>query len=198
MKRIICTLLTTCFLINLLGCATGKETGALTGGAIGAGLGAAIFKDKLVGALVGGAVGALAGAVIGNYYDEQKKNRQESMRATNYRPTQGNMVRIEEATSNPVRVKPGEVVGLKTNYYVLSPSPETTVKIIESRIIKYQDEPVMEPLVREVHRNQGEHSSTAKITIPNDAPTGEYTVITIIDNGSKRDQSLSKFYVQRI
>jgi outer membrane lipoprotein SlyB len=39
-----------------------------------------------LGALIGGALGAVAGAAIGNYIDQQNKNRQESMKAINYRP----------------------------------------------------------------------------------------------------------------
>lgn len=198
MRKFIASLLIICFTLSSLGCATSKQTGALTGAAIGAGVGATIFKNKLVGALVGAAVGALAGAVIGDYIDEQKKNRQESVRDINYRPSQGNIVRVEDTTIEPIRVKPGEVIGLKTNYYVISPSPRATVKIVESRVIQYNGEPVMDPMVREVIKNQGLTSSTAKLTIPKDAAEGEYSVITTIDNGSKRDQGLSKFYVQKI
>jgi uncharacterized protein YcfJ len=199
MKRHISVVVVIAFTLSLMSCATGKGTGALAGGTVGAGVGAAVSKhNPWLGALIGGALGAIAGAAIGNYIDEQNKNRQESMRAINYRPSQGNLVRISGATNEPVRVKPGEVVGLRTTYYVMSPSPEAQVKIVESRVVQYHGEPVMDPLVRNVDRNQGEHTSTLKLPIPNDSPSGEYTVITTIDNGARRDQSMSKFYVQRI
>jgi hypothetical protein len=171
----------------------------LAGGAVGAGVGAAVSKrNPLLGALIGGALGAVAGAAIGNYIDEQKKDRRESMRAINYKPSQGNIVRISGTTNEPVRVKPGEVVGMKTTYYVMSPSPQAQVRIIESRVIRYNGEPVMDPLVRKVDRTQGEHTSTMKLPLPNDAQPGEYRVITTIDNGTRKDQSISDFYVQRI
>lgn len=199
MKSIISIVLISCFMFGLFGCATGKETGALAGSAVGAGVGAAVSKhNPWLGALIGGALGAIAGAVIGNYIDEQNKNRQESAKTINYRPSQGDLVRIDKATNDPLRVKPGEVIGLKTTYYVLSPSPEAQVSVVESRVINYNGEPVMEPLVRNVSKNQGEHTSTVKIPIPNDSPAGEYTVITTIDNGTRKDQSISKFYVQKI
>jgi hypothetical protein len=199
MRRAIAILLVLFFVLSLFGCATGRNTGALAGGAIGAGVGAAVSKhNPWLGALIGGALGAVAGAAIGNYIDEQKKSRQESTRAINYRPSQGNIVRIEETSNTPVRVRPGETVGLKTSYYVLSPSPQAQVKIVESRVINYNGEPIVDPLVREVVKDQGEHSSTVKMKIPYDAPTGQYTVITTIDNGSRKDQRVSKFYVQNI
>jgi hypothetical protein len=90
------------------------------------------------------------------------------------------------------------MVGLKTSYYVMSPNPGTQVKIVESRVIQYNGQSVCDALVREVPRAQGEHSSTVKFPVPNEAYPGEYTVITTIDNGERRDRSVSKFYVQRI
>lgn len=198
MRRLTALLLIMCFAFGLFGCATGRGTGAVAGGAIGAGVGAAVSKhNRLAGALIGGVLGAIAGTAIGNYIDEQKKNRQESARDINYRPSQGNIVQIEQSNINPVQVKPGDTVGLKTSYYVISPSPGQ-VKIVESRVIKYNGEPVMEPLVREVRKEQGLTSSTIKVPIPGEASEGEYTVITTIDNGAKRDQAESKFYVQKI
>ena len=80
----------------------------------------------------------------------------------------------------------------------MSPNPRAQVKIIESRVIQYNGQPVCEAFVREVPRDQGEHSSTVKFPVPNEAYPGEYTVITTIDNGERRDQRVSKFYVQRI
>jgi hypothetical protein len=106
-------------------------------------------------------------------------------------------VQIEQSNSDPVEVKPGDTVGLKTSYYVISPSAGQ-VKIVESRVIKYNDKPIMEPLVREVRKEQGLTSSTVKLPIPQEASEGEYTVITTIDNGSKREQAESRFYVQKI
>lgn len=198
MRRFIASLLIICFTLSGLGCATSKQTGALTGAAVGAGAGAVIFKDPRAGAIIGGIVGAIAGAVIGDYIDEQKKNRRESVREIKYKPSQGNIVRIEDTTIEPVRVKPGETVGLKTSYYVLSPAPVGQVKIVESRVVTYNDKPVTEPFIREVRKEQGLTSSTMKLPLPNDAAEGEYTVITTIDCGQKRDQSISKFYVQEI
>jgi hypothetical protein len=198
MKKIIATALIVSFASGLFGCATGRETGALSGGAIGAGVGASVSKrNPWLGALIGGAVGAVAGAAIGNYIDEQNKNRQESMRAINYRPSQGNIVKIDEVTNDPTVVKPGEDVGVMTTYYVMSPSPEAQVKIVETRVVQYNGKSVMDPLVRSIVRKQGEYTSTLKLSIPNDEPAGEYAVITTIDNGTRRDQKVSRFYVQR-
>jgi len=198
MKRIVSAGIIVCFSISLFGCATGKGTGAIAGGAVGAGVGAAVSKhNPWLGALIGGALGAVAGAAIGNYIDEQKKNRQESIRAINYRPSQGNFVRISGTTNEPVRAKPGEVVGLRTTYYVMNPSPQAQVRIVESRIIQYNGEPVMEPLLRKVDRVQGEHTSTMKLPLPIEAQAGEYKVITTIDNGTRRDQSISEFYIEK-
>jgi hypothetical protein len=199
MKRIISVVLIVCFMSFLFGCATGRDTGAVAGGAIGAGVGAAVSKhNPWLGALIGGVLGAVAGAAIGNYIDEQKKDRQQSIRDTNYIPSQGQVVRIENADTTPVTVRPGETIGLRANYYVLAPDQRAQVKIRETRVIRYNGQPIMDPIVREVIKDQGMASSTAKIPIPSEAQPGNYEVITIIDNGSKQDQSVSRFYVQNI
>lgn len=199
MKRLIAYVLIVCFSISLYGCATGTGTGALAGGAVGAGVGAAVSRhNPWVGALIGGAIGAAAGAVIGHYIDEQKKNRQQSIKDTNYRASQGQVVRIEDAETIPVTVKPGETIGLKASYYALSPDQRAQVRIRETRIIRYNGQPIMDPIVRDVIKDQGLTSSTAKMTIPRDAQPGNYEVITIIDNGYTKDTRTDNFYVQSI
>lgn len=133
---------------------------------------------------------------LGNYADEQKKSRQESLREIDYRSSQGNLVRIEETTNEPLRITPGEMVKLRTSYYVMSPAPEAEIKIVETRIIQYNAQNVVDPLVREVRKRQGLAISTAKLSIPKDAIKGEYIVITTIDNGTMQDKRVSTFYIQ--
>lgn len=199
MRKAIAVLLILFLMTSLFGCATSQGTGAVAGGAVGAGVGAAVSKhNPLLGALLGGALGALTGAMIGKYIDEQKKDRQQSIREISYRSGQGKIVRIDNANVAPGTVKAGETIGLSTSYYVISPDPGGTVSICETRIIKYNEQQIMEPIVRYVVRRQGETTSTAKIPIPRDAQSGNYEVITIIDNGTNRDQSVSQFYVQNM
>lgn len=197
-KRLAILLVCTLFL-GLMGCATARDSGAVAGTAIGAGVGAAVSKhNPWLGAMIGGTLGFIAGSAIGNYIDVQEKSRQESIRDLKYKPSQGHVARIESAGATPVTVKPGETIGLKVDYYVISPDPRAQVRIKETRIIKYNNKPIMEPLKRVLVKNQGMASSTAKIPIPRDAQPGKYEVITIIDNGSSRDQNKSNFYVQKI
>jgi len=197
MKRFGIILALGCFLLGLFGCATNTGTGA----SIGAGVGA--IAGQLIGGntkstLIGAGVGALIGGLVGNYMDQQNKTRQQSVTDIGYNPSQGNLVRVDAVNSEPVQVKPGDMVGLKTTYYVISPNPNSTVNVKETRVIRYNGQPVSNPIERVSAKEQGNRSSTYQFRIPPDAKPGEYEVISTIDNGVTRDSGTSKFYVQSI
>jgi hypothetical protein len=105
------------------------------------------------------------------------------------------VVRINDAGTAPPQVKRGETIGLMTSYYVVAPNPASTVRITETRVVQYNGQQIMQPIVRTVDKQQGMTSSTAKLPIPPDAQLGEYKVITVIDNGAYRDTKTSSFYV---
>lgn len=203
MRRFIAILVIIYLCAGSFGCVTTTDKGAVTGAGTGAILGAVVGaiagdgKGAAIGAAAGMVAGAILGSVVANYIDKQETSRSESIRETGYTPAQGNIVEIKDAEVKPANVKPGDDIGLKVRYHVLSPDSTTKVDIRETRQIYYNGQSIFSPLVREVVKDQGQASSTAMLTLQEDMQDGEYKVVTTIDNGRVRVTKKSKFYVHR-
>ncbi|MCR4290418.1 MAG: hypothetical protein NUV86_09200 [Candidatus Scalindua sp.] len=63
--------------------------------------------------------GAALGKVIAKYIDTQEKDRSESISETDYKSTQGEMVKINYTETKPTNAKPGEDIGLRVSYHVI-------------------------------------------------------------------------------
>jgi len=172
----------------------GAATGAGVGAATGAVLGAVIGRD-VSGAVIGGLLGALVGGVIGHYYSDQKKTRNETASQYGYRSTQGNMLRLEEASVVPQTVSPGGTVEMKMTYAVLTPAETTEVRVIEKREIRHNGELVGNPEVTVTHKG-GTYTSSIPLTLPADAKKGLYVVTNTVQSGTLSEQLQSAFTVR--
>jgi len=172
----------------------GAATGAGVGAATGAVLGAVIGRD-VSGAVIGGLLGALVGGVIGHYYSDQKKTRNETASQYGYRSTQGNMLRLEEASVVPQTVSPGGTVEMKMTYAVLTPAETTEVRVIEKREIRHNGELVGNPEVTVTHKG-GTYTSSIPLTLPADAKKGLYVVTNTVHSGALSEQLQSAFTVR--
>ncbi|MBZ0158098.1 MAG: hypothetical protein K8I29_18015 [Alphaproteobacteria bacterium] len=175
------------------GAATGAGVGAATGAAAGALLGSKGAKTET--AIIGGLVGALVGGAIGHYTYDQRRTRQETARKYNYQPTLGTQVRIEDASAVPGSVRPGDTVSLKATYAVLTPSPDTTVTVTETREIRRGGELIGRPEAS-VTRAGGTYTSSVPLILPSTAQSGTYTVITTVQSGTMRDARETRFTVR--
>ena len=172
----------------------GAATGAGVGAATGAVLGAVIGRD-VSGAVIGGLLGALVGGAIGHYYVDQKKTRNETASQYGYRSTQGNMLRLEEASVVPQTVSPGSTVEMKMTYAVLTPAETTEVRVIEKREIRHNGELVGNPEVTVTHKG-GTYTSSIPLTLPADAKKGLYVVTNTVQSGTLSEQLQSAFTVR--
>ncbi|MBK5100901.1 MAG: glycine zipper 2TM domain-containing protein [Desulfobacteraceae bacterium] len=171
----------------------GAATGAGVGAAAGAVAGAVIGKSTK-GAVIGGLVGALLGGAIGHYAYDKKKTREQTAQTYNYKPSQGTVLSIEEASSLPETVHPGDVVELNMKYAVLTPSPENKVTITEVREVTHNGELVGKPEVR-VDRLGGTYASTVPIHLPSTAEKGVYNVRATIQSENLKDTKEISFIV---
>ncbi len=193
-------LLTALIFLVVTSCATipeenkGAATGAGVGAATGAVLGAVVGRN-VSGAVIGGLVGALVGGAIGHYYVDQKKTRNETASQYGYRSTQGNMLRMEEASVVPQTVSPGGTVEMKMTYAVLTPAETTEVSVIEKREIRHNGELVGNPEVTVTHRG-GTYTSSIPLTLPADAKKGLYVVTNTVHSGTLSEQLQSAFTVR--
>ena len=193
-------LLTALVFLVVTSCATipeenkGAATGAGIGAATGAVLGAVVGRN-VSGAVIGGLLGALVGGAIGHYYVDQKKTRNETASQYGYRSTQGNMLRLEEASVVPQTVSPGGTVEMKMTYAVLTPAETTEVRVIEKREIRHNGELVGNPEVTVTHKG-GTYTSSIPLTLPADAKKGLYVVTNTVQSGTLSEQLQSAFTVR--
>ncbi len=181
---------------QLVGCANmgSTETGAAIGALGGAALGATVSKNnRAVGALAGAAVGALAGGLIGNYMDRQKATRAEAAKKYHY-DARSDKLEVEKASVSPQTVAQGQSFDAMVEYTALTPNASEQIKLTEARtLVMGQDS--IDLGRREVVRTQGTHTSTAKVTVPQDLPKGKYTLVTTISDGTTTRNARSSLTV---
>jgi outer membrane lipoprotein SlyB len=198
-QKLISSVVIIAFITLLSGCQSipqehkGAAVGAGAGAATGAVAGAVIGKGTK-GAVIGALLGALVGGAIGHYAYDKQRTREETVQTYNYKESQGTILTIEEASSSPQTVHPGEVVEMKMTYAVLNPSPETQTNITEIREITHDGELVGKPEVR-VERGDGTFTSTVPIRLPSGAKKGVYKVITTVQSETAKDTKEISFTV---
>ena len=144
--------------------------------------------------MVGALAGALLGGAIGHYAYDQKKSAEETQQTYNYKPTNGSVLSIEQVSSVPKNVHPGQTVDLKMTYAILNPSPNTQTNIKESRVIKHNGSVVGRPEIS-VTRSDGTYISSVPLHLPTNAARGTYIVTSEIHGGKASDSREFSFTV---
>lgn len=187
------------FMSLLSSCATipeehkGSASGAGIGAATGAVAGAVLGKDTKS-AVLGALAGALVGGAIGHYAYDRKKSREETQQTYNYKPGYGTVLTIEEVSSVPGAVYPGETVELNMTYAILNPSPDIQTNITENRTIKHNGKLVGRPEIR-VTRSDGTYTSSVPLRLPANAEKGTYVVTNEIQSDNAKDSREFTFTV---
>lgn len=170
------------------------------GGLFGAGSGAAIgaIAGQLIGGntkatLIGAAIGAVVGGLVGSYIDQQNATRAEAAKKYQYDEKVAKL-EVESASATPDRVAPGSAIDSSVQYTTLSPNKEQQVAITERRVLVGEQES-FDLSERKVMREQGTHTSTAKVNLPKDLPKGNYTLVTTITDGQITKTSKIPFAV---
>jgi len=153
------------------------------GGLFGAGSGAAI----------GAIAGQLIGGLVGSYIDQQNATRAEAAKKYQYDEKVAKL-EVESASATPDRVAPGSAIDSSVQYTTLSPNKEQQVAITERRVLVGEQES-FDLSERKVMREQGTHTSTAKVNLPKDLPKGNYTLVTTITDGQITKTSKTPFAV---
>lgn len=172
----------------------GAAVGAGVGAAAGTAAGAIIGKDTK-GAVIGGLVGALLGGAIGHYAYDKQRTREETVKTYDYEASKGSFLTIEDASSSPETIHPGDVVELKMTYAVLHPSPDTKTRITEIREITHNGELVGKPEVS-VDRVDGTYASKVPLRLSANAGKGVYKVRSTVESENAKDTREMSFTVQ--
>ncbi len=198
MKRItsIIAVLGLAFVIVVSGCQT-VPRGAALGGALGAGTGAIIGNQSGhagEGALIGGVVGAAAGAIASDIRARRTKTPEETAKAYDYQPTQGEMLKLENVSVLPSQIRRGDMVEASIQYALLgTPAGGTAVR--ESRSLLQGGQVVAEIGTKSFTREDGTWVSVAQFKALDNLELGEVTVQQVIETGSSRIMGTGKFTV---
>lgn len=166
--------------------------GAALGTGIGAGVGAALGKKQ--GALIGAGVGLVSGALIGHYIAKQERTRTQTTAAVGYRPEQGNVLTISEATAAPTVAQKGDRVKVSFKYTILRPDEEQA-QVKETHEVRYNGSPV-ETLPNNQSLDQGEQRITWEYPVKPDAQAGTYQILTTAQVEEKQAASIVTFTVR--
>ena len=197
--RIISAVLCFTLILWLMGCQTvmeehrGAAVGAGAGAATGAVAGALIGKGAGA-VLLGGLIGGLVGGLVGTYAYDMPRTREQTAKTYNYQPSQGTILTIENVSTSPQIVHPGDVVNLNMTYAVLNPSPNAETNLTEIREITHNNVLVGNPEVRVV-RTDGTYNSTIPLRLPPNAAKGDYKVRTIVQSSNAKDTKEMHFTV---
>ncbi|HSB81938.1 MAG TPA: glycine zipper domain-containing protein [Candidatus Methylomirabilis sp.] len=153
-----------------IGVGAGAAGGALVGGLIG---------HNTTGVVVGGLAGSLVGGAIGYYLDRQDKTAAQAAADTGYQPSQGVVVRVDKVVVDPSVVAPGGTEYLGVTYTVLTPTPNQTVQVNETREVRHNGALVANP-TSQFTRENGTFTSALPITLPANAARGTYEVTTSV------------------
>jgi hypothetical protein len=195
--RTVAAILLLTLAVGLTGCETVQQNpktsiGAGAGAAGGALIGGLIGRNT-TGVVAGGLLGALAGGALGYYLDRQERTRDDAARTVSYDPSQGVVVRLEQAQVSPGTVRPGETVNLIGTYTVLTPSPES-VEVRETREVRHAGRLVANPTTSFTRPN-GTFTSALPVTLPANAARGAYEVTLTVAVGDRLSRGMTTFSV---
>jgi hypothetical protein len=173
---------------------------------VGGALGGAIIGGLIKGDLKGAGIGAAAGGAIGFAYawgkclslystlkSQQVAGYSETAQRTRYKPSQGQVVKIEDFGLLPTAVSPGGAVKMNGSYYVLAPEGAKEMKVTETRVVKYYD-PAKRQWVdlgqvdQEITAAPGLRKADGNFDIPKDVPEGQYRIAFKVNAGGKEDK----------
>jgi hypothetical protein len=144
---------------------------------------------------MGGYLGKLSGGMIGRYASEKKKAKEETVKKYKYKPSQGVLMRIENASIVPREVKAGQTVEVRITYAVLGTTPRRELMVTETREIKYKGEIIGKPIVH-LACEDGTYSSTIPVTLPPDAKRGKYSVAVTVETHKVSASKEAFFYIR--
>jgi hypothetical protein len=171
----------------------------------GGALGGALLGVLVKGDIKGAAIGAAAGGAIGFAYawgkclslystlkSQPVASYTETAQQVNYKPSQGQVVKIQDFSLIPPQVSPGAAVKMGGSYYILAPEGTKEMKVTETRVVKYYD-PSKKQWVdlgqvdQEITAAPGSRKADGNFDIPKDVPEGQYKVAFKVSAGGKED-----------
>jgi len=182
--------------ILAMGCQT-VPRGAALGGALGAGTGAIIGAQSGhagEGAAIGAVVGAATGAIASDIRARRTKSAQETAKAYDYEPAQGEVLKLESVSVLPSQVKRGDMIEASIQYALLG-TGQDGVAVRESRTLMQGGQVVAEIGTKSFSRQDGTWVSVAQFKTLDNLELGEVSVQQVIETNQSRISGTAKFTV---
>ncbi|MCF6286529.1 MAG: glycine zipper domain-containing protein [Candidatus Hydrogenedentes bacterium] len=195
-KRWMTGLLACCLLLSLVGCQTYGEAGGL-GAALGAGAGAIIGNQSghaMAGALIGAALGGLTGIIAHDIKARKAKDRQQTVEAYNYQPSQGEVLRLEESVVSPNVTSAGSMIEATLQYAIIGTGGGTQVK--ETRRLLRGERVIGELSSKSFTRQDGTWVTTQQFKLPSNLKPGRYSLIQKVETGKSSIFGTAEFTIQ--
>lgn len=186
---------------TVVGSLGGALIGLLTSGKKNKGGSAAL------GAVAGGALGAaLAWGHCMKLYSDLDSypvaNAQSTAQRVGYKPSKGNVVKIQDFRVDPASIAPGKEVKLAGSYYLMAPDGQKEVKVTETRTVSYYDEGEKEwkelgSVDAEVTSALGTRKAEGHFELPADVPDGRYRIALKVASMGKTDEVHQEIMVRK-
>lgn len=134
------------------------------------------------------------GVVWTRYQTQKRQAREEAVARYNYCPTGGCVVRLEEVQIKPVRATRGDTLTLVTTYTILTPE-NVPIPLTISRELLLGEKSMGRVQAFNANNKNGTYVQDIDFTLPADAATGTYTVVTRVSTGYGMDEKRLEFTV---
>jgi YmgG-like glycine-zipper protein len=165
--------------------------GAITGAVVGYARARVLGHDPVKEAVAGAVAGGIAGYLIGRREDTLHGSRDEAVERLRYEPAQGYVLSVEEVRFDPPRIAPGGTAHVFVRYLVVGPDQAEDLIVRAFTGVKYDGKYMtgIGPDTLVVPRGGGIVETRSTITIPNEAPTGSYSIEALFEDDHGRFQS---------
>ncbi len=131
----------------------------------------------------------------GPYRESMRYEREEAVAKHNYCPTGGCVLRVDDLTLTPFRARKGDTLTLITTYTLLTPE-QVGIPVTFSREIFYQGKSIGKVKDIDARNGNGTWKREIAFTLPNNAPSGDYTLVTKVSTGFGQDMKSARFLVE--
>ena len=133
--------------------------------------------------------------IVWTRWQTQKKEAREAVAARkNYCPSGGCVIRLENVQIDPKRATRGDTLTLTTTYTILTPE-NIPIPLTISRELLYKGESLGRVQAINSNNKNGTYVQNIDFTLPADAASGTYTVVTRVSTGYGMDEKPLEFTV---
>lgn len=131
----------------------------------------------------------------GPYRESMRFDREEAVAKANYCPTGGCVLRMDRVDISPFRARKGDTLTLTTTYTLLTPE-QIPIPVTFSREIFYQGKSLGKVKDIDARNRNGTWNREITFTLPQNAPVGDYTLVTKVSTGFGEDMKSVRFLVE--